>query len=183
MDNPAITSEHAEQSKGSKPTIERVIAYVVPIEGANDVVYGLLLIGALLAGESGQHETFTETVLATIVVTVLAWLAHAYATLLGWRLSQGRRMSVASVGAALRRDAILLRGGLVPLSALIACWLAGISEMTAVTVAIIAVVVAIIALEVIAAVVSDAGRTELVIDAAFGLLLGLSIFLLKVVLH
>jgi len=114
---------------------------------------------------------------------VLAWLSHVYATLLGLRLYEGRRMTLTGVRAALRRDSILLRGGLVPLSVLLASWLAGLSETSAVTLAIVAVVVTIIALEVIAAVVSEATRSELVIDVAFGAVMGLSIFLLKVVLH
>lgn len=183
MDNPRITSAPTDGDEQYEGKLERVVGYVVPITGANDVVYGLLLIGALLAGESGRHETFSETVLATLVATILAWLAHAYSTLLGWRLSQGWHMTRSRVAAALRRDSILLRGGMVPLTVLIACWAAGVSETVAVTVAIVAVVATIVALEVVAAVVSQATPTELVIDVTFGLALGLSIFLLKVVLH
>jgi len=183
LDNAPIAGEERQQTSRRAPAIERIVAYAVPIEGTNDAVYGLLLIGTLLAAEGGQHDTFTDTVTATIVASLLAWFAHAYATLLGQRLTSGDRLSLAGLRTALGRDLILLRGGAIPLVVLIACWLAGISEATAVTAAIFSVIGAIFLLEIVAAILSHATRAEFAIDASVGLLLGLSVFLLKVLLH
>lgn len=181
LDNSPIVEERAQRSPSG--AVARAVDFVVPIADANDVVYGLLLIGAVLAGESGKHDTFAETVGATIVASVLAWLAHAYSTLLSRRLIRGAGITRDGVREALARDVILLRGGAVPLVALVVSWALGLSEQTGVTVAIVAVVATIVALEVLAAVASHASPSELLIDGCFGLALGLAIFLLKIVLH
>jgi hypothetical protein len=41
------------------------------------VVYGVILVGALLAAESGVHETYLDTVLSAVIATAIYWLAHA----------------------------------------------------------------------------------------------------------
>ena len=35
---------------------------VVPEENPSGVVYGMIVIGALLAAESGRHETYLDTI-------------------------------------------------------------------------------------------------------------------------
>ena len=83
------------------------------------MVYGLLLIGAILAAEGGRHETYEMTLTATVVAALLAWLAHAYSTLFGRRIEESEHMTGACTAAAMRRDSVLLRGGGVPVVALV----------------------------------------------------------------
>src|ERR1019366_2743617 len=42
------------------------------------LVYGTIAIGALLAAETAQSETYIETVGGVLIALVIYWLAHAY---------------------------------------------------------------------------------------------------------
>ena len=42
-------------------------------------IYGLMTVGALLAAESADSETYAETVGAVAVTMIVYWLAHSYA--------------------------------------------------------------------------------------------------------
>jgi hypothetical protein len=144
------------------------------------MVYGAIIVGALLAAEAGAHETYGATVLASILATVLSWLAHSYAVVLGERLEGGERIGV--VGPMISERA-LLRGAVVPLAILLISWAAGLSESTGVTIAIWSVIVSLVVFELIAGFRSHATRTELAIDVAFGLTMGVGILALKILLH
>jgi hypothetical protein len=43
------------------------------------VVYGTVTVGAVLATESAQRETYASTLEGVLVALVLYWLAHSYA--------------------------------------------------------------------------------------------------------
>ena len=47
---------------------------------------GVIVIGALLAAESGLHETYLDTFASGGIAAALYWLAHAYSDVLGRRL-------------------------------------------------------------------------------------------------
>ena len=56
---------------------------MVPAENPGGAVFGLIAIGALMAAESGLHETYLDTVLSAVIAAGVYWLFHAYTTLLG----------------------------------------------------------------------------------------------------
>jgi len=147
------------------------------------MVYGLLLIGAILAAEGGRHETYEETLLTTIVAALLAWLAHAYSTLFGNRIEGTEHMSLRTLGRAMRRDSVLLRGGAVPIAALAICWPLGVEHETGVLIAVFAVIVAIILLELVAALLAHLSPREFIFEVGVGVLYGVSIFVLKLLAH
>src|SRR6059058_1742497 len=68
------------------------------------VIYGLIAIDALLAAESGVHETFPDAVASAVIAAALYWLGHAYATALGERLRGGAHLSFAALRQALAHD-------------------------------------------------------------------------------
>jgi len=39
----------------------RALYWILPSESTERVVYGVILVGALLAAESGVHETYLDT--------------------------------------------------------------------------------------------------------------------------
>jgi hypothetical protein len=43
-------------------------------ENPAGVVYGVIAIGALMAAESGRHETYPDTVGSAIIAACLYWL-------------------------------------------------------------------------------------------------------------
>src|ERR1700709_1530616 len=88
---------------------------LVPAGNAAGVVYGVITIGALMAAESGRHEGYPDLLPAGIVATLLYWLAHAYADLLGRRLATGESLAVKALGRALAHDWAIARGAAIPL--------------------------------------------------------------------
>jgi hypothetical protein len=146
-------------------------------------VYGIIMIGALLAAESAQHDGYLDTVASAAIAAALYWLAHAYSGLLGGRLAQGERLSVGALLGALAHDWPIVRGAALPLAALVLCWALGAARSTGVTVALWSSIVGVMALEVLAGVRARAGARELTLDAGVGAAMGIAILALKIVLH
>src|SRR3954447_22675941 len=101
---------------------------LVPTGNAAGVVYGVITVGALMAAESGRHESYVDAIASAVFATLLYWLAHAYADLLGRRLETGERLSVAALARALGHDWAIVRGAAIPLLALAISGLVGASR-------------------------------------------------------
>jgi hypothetical protein len=146
-------------------------------------VYGILAIGALLAAESGEHESYLDTLASAAIAAALYWVAHAYAELLGQRLAERERLCASALARALAHDWAIMRGAALPLLAIVVAWVAGASQQTAVIAALWSAIVSVVAFELLAGVRARAGARELVFDAGVGAALGLTILALKIVLH
>jgi hypothetical protein len=79
-----------------------LIDRVVP-ENPGGVIYGVIVIGALLAAESGRHEGYADTLGSALLATGLYWLAHAYAALVGGRVTAGARLSATELARSRAR--------------------------------------------------------------------------------
>lgn len=156
---------------------------VLPAENPAAAVYGLIAIGALLAAESGLHESYLDTVLSAVIAAGVYWLAHAYSNLLGRRLLRQEPLTPRALLRALVFTVPLVRGAAVPISALVVARLTGSSQQTAVTVALWSVVVTLLVFEVLAGMRARASTRELALDAAVGLTMGLAVLALRIVLH
>jgi hypothetical protein len=143
----------------------------------------MIVIGALLAAESGRHETYLDTLASTAIAAALYWFAHAYADVLGDRLAQHERLSASSLGHALAHDWAIVRGSALPLAALVIAWAVGAAQQTAVTAALWSTIVSLVAFELIAGVRAHASPRELAFDGAVGAAMGVAILALKIVLH
>ncbi|HYM66637.1 MAG TPA: hypothetical protein VEW68_05050, partial [Patescibacteria group bacterium] len=86
----------------------------MPRENPSGVIYGMIVIGALLAAESGRHETYLDTVGSALIAAGLYWLAHAYASVLGRRLAAHERLTAGALRRALAHDWALIRGAAIP---------------------------------------------------------------------
>lgn len=161
----------------------RVAGWLVPDRNPAGSVYGLVAIGALLAAESGQHEGYLDTVLSVVIAALTYWLLHAYSTALGGRIARGERLTMRTVAAALRHERTLLRGAAVPVLTLLVAWISGSGLETGVSAALWTAVACLIAFEVLAGVRADSSPRELVLEATVGLTLGVSVVLVRLVLH
>ena len=160
-----------------------VAAWLIPDENPEAAVYGLLAIGALLAAESGRHETYLRTLLSAVIAACLYWLLHAYALALGHRLGRPERLSPRALTLALAQARPLLRGAAIPIAALIVAWTAGAAQGTAVTIAMWSAIACLVIFELVAGLRSRAAPSELALDASVGLTLGVAVLALKIVLH
>ena len=152
-------------------------------ENPSGVVYGTIVIGALLAAESGRHESYLDTVVSTVIAAALYWLAHAYADVLGRRLDAHERLSAGALGRALVRDWAILRGAALPLLALAIAWASGAALHTGVTAALWSAIASLVAFELIAGVRSHASARVLALEACVGTTMGVAILALKIVLR
>jgi hypothetical protein len=163
--------------------IRRGLAWILPSESGGGVIYGVILVGALLAAEDGIKETYLDTVLSAAIAIAIYWLAHAYTTVLGRRLSSEERLTVSSLGRGLAKDAALLRGAAIPLLVLLICWVSGVRQASGVDAALWSAVASLIGFELLAALRAPGTLAERALELAVGATIGLGVFLLKVVLH
>jgi hypothetical protein len=161
----------------------RAATWLVPDRNPAGTVYGLLAIAALLAAESGLHESYFDTLLSAVIAGTTYWLLHAYSTALGRRLAGGERLNTRTLATALNHERALLRGGAIPMATLVIAWVTGVDLETGVTVALWVSVAALVGVEVLAGIRVKAGRAELALDTAVGLVLGVAVVVLRVVLH
>lgn len=155
----------------------------MPERNPSGAIYGAIVVGALLAAESGRHENYLDTVASAAIATALYWLAHAYAGVLGRRLTEHERLDAGVLLRALAHDWALVRGAAIPLLALLIAWAAGAAQQTAVSAALWSTVASLIAFELLAGVRSQARAGELALEASVGVAMGVGILALKIVLH
>ncbi len=155
----------------------------MPSENPSGAIYGLIVIGALLAAESGLHESYLDTFASAAVATALYWLAHAYADVLAHKLTSSARLTPRELLRGLAREWSLIRGAAVPLVVLLLAAATGATQQTAVAAAVWSAVIGLVALELIAGLRSGASRGELVVEVGVGLAMGVAILALKVLLH
>lgn len=160
----------------------RAAVWIAPRVNPTGAIYGLLSVAALLAAESGRHETYEDTVASAVIAACLYWLLHSYATVLGRRLSEGERLTPHALTRAVAYNRSLLRGAAVPVIALLVSWAAGATEDTAVTIALWTSIASLFLFELAAGLRARASASELALDAVVGVALGIGLLLVKVVL-
>jgi hypothetical protein len=163
--------------------MRRAAGWRFPAESLARAVYGVITIGALLAAESGTHESYTQTLGSALIAAGIFWLAHAYTSLLGRRLATRGRLTAGELSDALIRESAILAGASIPILVLLCGWAAGAAQETAATAALWSAVAGVIALEIVAGIRSHATRGELALEAGVGITMGMAILALKVVLH
>ncbi|MCW3020096.1 MAG: hypothetical protein JWN10_2404, partial [Solirubrobacterales bacterium] len=166
-----------------RPWAVRAAERLVPEENPSQVIYGIIVIAALLAAESGFHETYLDTVASAAIATTLYWFAHAYAELLGLRLGLQERLTVGALARALAREAAIVRGAMLPLAVLAVGWIVGAQQQTAVTAALWSAIASLVVFELIAGVRAHASARELAFEGCVGAAMGVAILALKIVLH
>jgi hypothetical protein len=150
---------------------------------AAGAIYGTVAIGALLAAETAQHETYGETLGAVRLAILLYWLAHAYAGSAAQRLEDEQPLSAKSFGRALVHALPLVGGAAVPALAVCIFGVAGASLSTAISAGVWTSAGVIVLIELVAASGSGARGRAFVAQAGLGLGLGLLVIAIKALLH
>jgi hypothetical protein len=171
----------AEETSGRWRTARRVGRWIAPEENPAGTIYGVITVGALLAAEGAAHETHLETVASVAVTMSLYGFAHAYSEQLGERLQYQRHLNRPAVLGILRNALAIVRGASLPLISLLIAWVAGVSQDSAVTIAVWTAVVSLVALEFAAGIRAHEGPAALATDVAVGIAMGLGILALKAI--
>jgi hypothetical protein len=161
----------------------RLARALVPAENPAGTVYGTLAIGALLAAESGLHESYLDTFLSALVAACGYWLLHAYTHVLGERLAGSERLTASVLWRALAHDRTMLYGAAVPLSVILLCWITGAGRETAVTAALWSAIATMIAFELLAGLRARSSAAELSLEVGVGVALGAAVLAVRVLLH
>jgi len=161
----------------------RVACRIVPRQNPARVVYGLLTVGALMAAESGHHETYAELIVSALITTFLYWLLHAYSAVLGHRLATGEHLTPQTLSHGLVEEWAIVRGAAIPLLVLIIAWLADASQETGVTLAVYSAVAGLVVFELAAGIRSRDAPRELAFEVGIGVVMGLAILGLRILLH
>jgi hypothetical protein len=179
----AGTAPPAAGASTSASFAEQVLAWLLPGTNPAGAIYGMIAIGALLAAESGLRDTYLETLASALIALALYWLAHAYADMLGQRLEKRAQLSAAGLARNLLHDWAIMRGGAVPLLVLLACWAAGASQETAITIDLWVTAGNLLAYELLAGLRARSRPAELLLEGCVGAAMGLGILALRVILH
>lgn len=163
--------------------MQRVAGWIVREQNPAGVVYGTILVAALIAAESGLHDGYPAKVGSTVVALVVYWLAHSYSTVLGRRLSHEEHLTVGALARAFAHEWSIVRGASIPLFTLLIAWAAGTSEATAVNAAIWAAIASLIAFELLAGLRAGSTAGEFALESAVGVAMGLAILSLKSLAH
>jgi len=146
-------------------------------------IYGTMTVGALLAAESADNETYFKTVLSVMITLVIYWFAHSYAEFASERLKEREPLRLAVLGRIMVRQVPILFGAAIPLVAVLVLWAADASLSTAVDAAVWTSAVVVMLIEVMAGMRAKRTGRELVFQTLFGGLLGLLIIVLRLTLH
>ncbi len=179
----AASDATAAQLKLSPSPWERFVAWLIPDANPAGAIYGMITIGALLAAESGLHETYAETISSALIALAMYWVAHAYANLLGERLQTQEHLSAATLLRNLLHDWAIVRGASPPLLALLISWAVGAGQETAVTAALWTTVGSLVVYELAAGLRAKARPAELLLEASVGAAMGVGVLALRVILH
>ena len=129
---------------------------------------GVILIGALMAAETGLHDGYPETAASAAIGIAIYWLAHSYSTILGERLVGREQLTPGGLARALVQEWAIVRGAVVPLIALLIAWAAGAPQSTGASAAVWAAIGCLVLLELLAGFNARAGRRERLLEVSIG---------------
>lgn len=147
------------------------------------VLYGTIMVGALLAAESTNRETYGRTVGAVMIALLLYWLVHAYSSFAEHRVERGERLTLRGLVSTLGAELMIVAGAAIPLLAVLICWAVGARLSTAVDAAIYTSSAMIVVVEIFAGVSAELSGRDLVVQSALGAVFGLLVISLNLSLH
>jgi hypothetical protein len=147
------------------------------------MVYGTIVVGAVLAAETAQRETYAETIGGVVLAVVLYTLAHAYARSATDRLREKQPLTITGFRSAVVNELAILAGAALPLLALILAGIAGAKLSTALAAGLWTSVALVVLVEFVAGVRAGARGRELAAQTAVGVGLGLLVVAMRAVMH
>jgi hypothetical protein len=153
-------------------------------ENPGGYVYGTILVATLLAAEVVKHDSYEKVSLRVAVALLLYWLAISYAEYVGHRAARaGQPFSLRGYLRLAVHELAVLLGALGPLIAVLACWAAGASLSTGITVSVWVAAGVIALTELALGLRSHLDGIDLVIQTTFGIAFGLIVIAMRVLLH
>ena len=165
------------------PVLGAVIWWMEPDKNAGSAVYGLMTVGAVVSAESAYAFAPWREVLSVALVLFVYWGIHSYSTLLGRRYVEAAPLSLGNIVEEARFEWSVLRGGSIPLFAMAVAALLRVSSGAVSATGIIATIVALMAFELAAGLRARLSGWMLVLQLCVGAGFGLSLVLIRAILH
>lgn len=146
-------------------------------------MYGAVMIGVLFAAEDARHETYSDTIIASLIVLVLYWALSLYTHMLGDRLLTQESLSLDLIGRGCLHEIPIVEGAAGPVIVLAIAWAAGAPLTRGLRLATFATAISIVVLEIAAAWRVRPHGIAFWLRVAGGAVIGLAVVTLKVVLH
>jgi hypothetical protein len=147
-------------------------------------IYGTILVMAVITAFSHDDSaTSAELIGAVAATTIVFWVAHVYAEVLGRRLEGESGSRLANIRLALRHEWPIVEAALLPVLGLLLGVLSIVSDDTAVNVAIAAGVLELFGWGLAAGRQLGLSTTGTILAGAVNGALGLVIVGLKVLVH
>lgn len=149
----------------------------------DEFLYGALVSGSILAVSSAKSSDGGAVLLATGLVNVTYWLAHVYVDAVGGRFHDQDHSTGHRLGHALRNSTGVLLGSLPAMAVFAICRLLGAGVATAAWTSLWFTVALLGYAGALAAFRAGARRWSLLGETAIALAFGVTVILLKIVLH
>jgi hypothetical protein len=162
---------------------QRIADAIEMPENPETQIYGTITAGALLAAEADRHESFWQVGGSVALALIVVWFAHAYATGVAARMHSGEGRPFHNLLRGMLHELALLRGAFLPLFVLLLAGACGASLITAETAALISAAVLLVVLELLVGLRSALRPAEIVLQVAVSALIGVSVLVLRVIVH
>lgn len=155
-----------------------------PTRNPAGAVHGTVLVGALIAAQ-GAHDPIdvSRSVTLVLLTLVLYWLAHVYAEMVGRRIEAGQRPRRRDVRQLLNEEWPLVGASFGPLGAVVLADLVGADPNTAVLAGLWMTTAILVGWALVAGLRSHLRIVELVLDVVVSAGIGISLIVLKVLVH
>jgi hypothetical protein len=183
VDNGPATPEGEGPGTPARTRWQRIADTIEMPENPETQIYGTITAGALLAAEADRHETFWQVGGSVALALIVVWFAHAYATGVAVRMHSGEGRPLRNLLRGMLHELALLRGAFVPLFVLLLAGACGATLVTAETAALISAAVLLVVLELLVGLRSALRPAEIVMQVAVSALIGVSVLVLRVIVH
>jgi hypothetical protein len=147
------------------------------------ILYGTIMVGALLAAESAKQQNYADTVGAVAIAIALYWLVHSYTQYTERRVERREPFTLGGLGQTMTHELSIIAGAVLPLVALLLCWAVGATLNTAVNVDVYLCAAIIVLIEVGTSIRAELSGRELVAQISFGVFFGLLVIALNILLR
>ena len=93
--------------------LDRLLWWIDPEDHPQGVVYGIVVVGSVVAAESVHVSGPWQDIGAAVIVLVIYWLAHSYAEILGTRFATSSSLSMKEMRGIVRHEGAILRGAVL----------------------------------------------------------------------
>ena len=171
-----------EPDRRTLGVLERFLGLVDPDSHPAGLVYGLVVLGSVLAAESVHSSGGIRDIIAAVTVLFVYWLAHTYADLMGRRYKQTVPLTWKDAREVARHEWAIMRGAMIPVAAMLIAVVFGASSWHIDEVGIITDVGMLMLFAVVGGIRANLSRPALVVQACLALTFGVFIAAVRAVL-